>query len=363
MRRIAAGVAALALAAAVYWFAGRAKPIDSLAIMPFVNVGADPNTEYLSDGITENLINSLSQLPKLRVLPRSRVFRYKGRETDTEKIGRELNVRAVLTGRVVQRGESLNIQAELVDVVADSQLWGRQYNRKFSEIIPVQEEIAKEVAEKLRLRPTGEEQKRLSKRYTENPEAHQFYLKGRYYWNRRTEQAVKRAAEYFQEALDKDPAYALAWAGLADCYVVYSAYSVLPPRESIPKAKEAARKALALDETLAEPHAALAYGETIYDWDWQSAEREFKRAIELNPNYATARQWYSRHWTRPSRSQHGQKRRIPSADDRRGCRKNALLRAAVRPSDRAASQDPRDGPKLLRGALVSWNGLRASREA
>src|SRR3989454_3223029 len=254
------------VAAAVYWFTGRAKPIDSLAVMPFVNVAGDPNTEYLSDGITENLINNLSQLPKLRVLPRSRVFRYKGREADTEKIGRELNVRAVLTGRVVQRGDSLNIQTELVDVATDSQLWGRQYNRKFYEIIPVQEEIAKEVADKLHLRPTGEEQKRLTKRYPRNPEAHQLYLKGRYLWNRRTAETLKRAAEYFQQAIDKDPGYALAWAGLADCYAVYSSYAVLSPREAAPRAKEAASNALALDETLAEPHTVLAYVKGTYDW-------------------------------------------------------------------------------------------------
>jgi serine/threonine protein kinase/tetratricopeptide (TPR) repeat protein len=293
MRWIGACLAGIALAAAVYWFAGRAKPIDSLAVMPFVNVGADPNTEYLSDGITENLINNLSQLPKLRVLPRSRVFRYKGRETDTEKIGRELNVRAVLTGRVVQRGDTLNIQAELVDVAADSQLWGRQYNRKFSEIIPVQEEIAKEVSEKLRLRPTGEEQKRLTKRYTENPAAHQLFLRGRYYWNRRTAETVKRSAEYFQQAIGVDPGYALAWAGLAESYALYGTYDVLPPSEVVPKAKEAASKALALEETLAEPHAALGFAKATYDWDWAGAEREFKRALELNPNYATAHFWYS----------------------------------------------------------------------
>jgi TolB-like protein/Tfp pilus assembly protein PilF len=261
--------------------------------MPFVNVGADPNTEYLSDGITENLINSLSKIPKLRVVPRGRVFRYKGHETDAEKVGQELNVRAVLTGRVVQRGDSLNIQTELVDVAADSQLWGQQYNRKFSEIIPVQEEIAKEVSEKLRLRPTGEEQKRLAKRYTENAEAHQLYLKGRYLWNRRTGETVSRAAEYFQQAIDKDPGYALAWAGLADCYAVYGTFAVLPTREAAPKAKEAAGKALALDDTLAEPHAAMAYVKADYDWDWPGAEREFKRAIELDPNYATAHYWYA----------------------------------------------------------------------
>src|SRR5712692_7221079 len=184
-RWVLAGAAVVLLAGGSFfvWRATGGRAIDSLAVLPFVNVGGDPNTEYLSDGITENLINSFSQLPKLRVVPRNRVFRYKGREADTEKIGRELNVRAVLTGRVVQRGDSLNIQTELVDVAADSQLWGHQYNRKFSEIIPVQEEIAKEVSEKLRLRPTGEEQKRLTKRYTESPEAHQLYLKGRYLWN------------------------------------------------------------------------------------------------------------------------------------------------------------------------------------
>jgi tetratricopeptide (TPR) repeat protein len=202
-------------------------------------------------------------------------------------------VRAVLTGRVVQRGDRLNIQTELVDVTADSQLWGQQYNRKFSEIVPVQEEIAKEVSEKLRLRPTGEEQKRLTKHYTENPEAHQLYMKGRYLWNRRTGETLQRAAEYFQQAIDKDPSYALAWAGLADCYAVYGFYGVLPPKEANPKAKEAAIRALALDDTLAEAHATLAFVKTSYDWDWPSAEREFKRAIELNPNYATAHQWYS----------------------------------------------------------------------
>jgi eukaryotic-like serine/threonine-protein kinase len=291
------GAALVMMTAALYFtsFHRSGQAIDSLAVLPFVNVGSDADTEYLSDGITENLINSLSQIPRLRVVPRGRVFRYKGREIDTEKVGRELNVRAVLTGRVVQRGDSLNIQSELVDVAADSQLWGRQYNRKFSEIVPVQEEIAKEVSEKLHMRPTGEEQRRLTKRYTENPEAHQLYLKGRYLWNHRTTETLRRAAEYFQKATDKDPSYALAWAGLADCYALYPAFSVLPPREAIPKAKEAASKALAFDDTLAEAHTALAYVKSTYDWDWPGAEREFKRAIELNPNYATAHFWYAIH--------------------------------------------------------------------
>ena len=288
----AAAMVLLAGGSFFIWRASSAKAIDSLAVLPFVNVGGDPNTEYLSDGITENLINSFSQLPKLRVVPRNRVFRYKGREADNEKIGRELNVRAVLMGKVMQRGDSLNIQAELVDVAADAQLWGWQYSRKLSEIIPLQEEIAKEVAEKLHLRPTGEERKRLTRHYTEDPEAHQLYLKGRYYWSRRTGEALKRAAEYFRQAIDKDPTYALAWSGLSNCYVSYSIYGLLTPRDANPKAKEAAGKALGLDETLAEPHSVLGYIKATYDWDWAGGEREFKRAIQLDPNNAIVHFWY-----------------------------------------------------------------------
>jgi len=296
-RRRVVALAAMALVVAIaaffYLLVDRNKTIDSLAVLPFVNVGADPNTEYLSDGITENLINSLSQLPKLRVVPRNRVFRYKGRETDTEKIGHELNVQAVLTGRVVQRGDSLNIQTELVDVAVDSQIWGRQYTRKFSEIIPLQEEIAKEVSVKLRLRTTGEEQKRLTKRYTENAEAYQLYLKGRFYWDKRTPQGFKKATEHFEQALEKDPSYALAYAGLADCYLVLGWYGVLSPKDSFPKVRAAATKALGIDDGLAEPHASLGWEKTVYEWDWPGAEKEYKRAFELNPNYSTAHMWYA----------------------------------------------------------------------
>ena len=185
-------LAALALAMGAYWFVLRARPIDSLAVMPFVNEGGDPNTEYLSDGITENLINNLSQLPKLRVVPRSLVFRYKGREMDPRKVGQDLHVRAILTGTVVERGDGLHIQTELVDVGEVSQLWGQQYDRKFTEILAVQEEIARQVSEKLRLQPSGEEQKRMGKRATENTEAYQLYLKGRYCWNRRTSDMLKK---------------------------------------------------------------------------------------------------------------------------------------------------------------------------
>jgi eukaryotic-like serine/threonine-protein kinase len=288
----AACAAAIALAAAGYWFTSRARPIDSLAIMPFVNVGADPNTEYLSDGITESLINNLSQLPKLRVVPRSLVFAYKGREMDPRKVGQDLHVRAILTGRVVHRGDSFHIQTELVDVAEVSQLWGQQYDRKFAEILAVQEEIARQVSEKLRLRPTGEEQKRMVKRSTENTEAYQLYLKGRYYWNRRTADMLKKANDYFQQAIDKDPSYGLAYAGLAESYALFDYYEVLPPGESCPKARAAAVKALEIDENLGEAHAGLGWIKMSCDWDWPGSEREFKRALEINPNDGTARRWH-----------------------------------------------------------------------
>ena len=284
---------AVALAgASLYWLNRPGQAIDSLAILPFANVGADPNNEYLSDGITEDLINSLSQLPKLRVTARSLAFRYKGPQVDPQKAGRDLHVRAVLTGRVRERDGALNIQAELVNVDDGAQLWGAQYSQKLSGILALQQEIAQAVSGKLHLQPAVERQKRLAKRSTENTEAYQLYLKGRYYWNRRTEHTLKRAVEYFQQAIGKDPGYALAYAGLADCYAVYNSYQVELPRESGPKAKAAATKALEIDDTLAEAHASLGMTRMSYEWDWAGAEREFQRAIELDPNYATAHHWY-----------------------------------------------------------------------
>jgi eukaryotic-like serine/threonine-protein kinase len=281
----------LVAAASVYWSTRPVAPIGSLAVLPFANVGGNPDLEYLTDGITENLINSLSQLPELRVVPRSLTFAYKGRAVDPRTVGHDLNVGAVLMGRVVQRSDGLNIQTELVDVERVSQLWGQQYNRKLSDLIVVQEEIAKTVADKLGLRPSGEDQKRLTRRYTENPEAHQLYLRGRFLWNRRTARTLKRAAEYFQQAIDKDSEYALAWAGLADCYTVGAFYEVLPVRDSISKGKDAAIKALQLDETLAEAHTSLGHA-LRRDFDFSGALGEFQRAIALNPNYATSHHWY-----------------------------------------------------------------------
>jgi len=270
------------------------RNIRSLAVLPFANTTADPEAEYLSDGITESLINSLAQLPRLRVMARSTVFRYKDRTTEPQTIGRELNVGAVLIGRILQRGDALLVTAELVDAADGWRLWGEQYNRKRADILAVQDEIAREISEKLRVRLSGKERKRLTKRHTLDTEAYHLYLKGRYYWNKRTQEGLERGIEYFKQAIEKDPGYALAYAGLADSYYLLAgtAYGALPPREAIPRAKAAALKALQIDDTLAEAHASMALV-LINEWDWLGAEKEYKRSIKLNPGYATVRQWYA----------------------------------------------------------------------
>jgi TolB-like protein/Flp pilus assembly protein TadD/predicted Ser/Thr protein kinase len=297
--RAAIGIAAAALIALVgaagwfYRYGGRGgETIDSMAVLPFVNASADPNMEYLSDGITESLINSLSQLPHLKVMSRDSAFMYKGKETDARAVGQALGVRAVFKGRVMQRGDDLEISAELVDARDNSHIWGQQYSRKSSDIFALQGELAKEMTTMLRMRLTGKDEKQMMKSYTANPEAYQDYLKGRYWWNKTSKEGFDRAIEYYQQALAKDPKYALAYAGLADCYNFLSILSVVPPKEAYPKAKEAALRALEIDDTLAEAHSSLAYIEAVNDWDWSGAEREFKRAIELNPNYAGSHQGY-----------------------------------------------------------------------
>ncbi len=290
---LGAVVLAASLVAAWYLFhRAHREVIDSVAVLPFANASADPSMEYLSDGITEGIINSLSGLPNLKVISRTSAFRYKKRDIEPQKAARELGVQALVTGRVIQRGDELSISAELVDAREDRQLWGGQYNRKLADVLAVQEDIAKEISEKLRLRLTREEKARMAKRPTENIEAYQLYLKGRYYWNKRTEEGIHRAIEYFSEATEKDRNYALAHAGLADSYILLGEFSLLPAKEAYAKAQEAATKALELDDTLAEAHNALATVKADYDWDWPGAEREFRRAIELNPGYATAHQWY-----------------------------------------------------------------------
>jgi len=283
-------VAAIVAAAASYLLLGnRGQQIDSMAVLPFVNGSGNPDTEYLTDGITETLINSLTQLPGVRVSARSLSFRYKGRDVDPLKAGKDLNVRAVITGRVTTRGNMLIVQSDLMDVTNGSQLWGGQYNRPISDILAVQEEIASDIFEKLRLRLTGDDKKRATRRYTDNAEAYQLYLRGRYYWNQGTIAGFKRAIEYFQQAIDKDPKYALAHAGLADSYLFLGSYWV----ESIPEAKAAALKAIELDRTLAEAHVALGHIKLWLDWDWRAAEGEFKQGIALNPNSALAHNQYA----------------------------------------------------------------------
>jgi eukaryotic-like serine/threonine-protein kinase len=289
---IALGALALALLGFAYWYFTRpAQAIDSVAVLPFTNVGGDANTEYLSDGLTESLINSLSQLPNLKVIARSSVFRYKGKEVDPQMVGRELGVRAVLTGRVVQLGDNLVIQTELVDVATQTRLWGEKYTRKVSDIIALQDEISREISDKLRLKLSGEEKKQLAKRYTENSEAYKLYWKGRYYWNQRRPEDIREAIRYFQQAIELDHSYALAYTGLADCYVLGNLLQ-MSPKEAMPIAIEKTNTALSIDPELAEAHTSLAKIKLSYEWDWEGAEEQFKKALELKPGYATAHQWF-----------------------------------------------------------------------
>jgi TolB-like protein len=269
------------------------KIIDSLAVLPFENTSGEREDEYLSDGITGSLINTLATIPKLRVMAQSTVFRYKGRKIDPQAIGRELNVRAVLTGTIMHLGGSLRIGTELVDVATGSQLWGTQYNRKPDDIFVVQDEISSEISGKLRLQLTRAEKKRLTKHHTENAEAYRLYLQGRHHWNRWTEQGFYKAIDYFQQAVEKDPSYALAYAGVADSYVLLGWNSYLPPKEVFPKGKAAATTALQLDPELPEAHASLAALLWLHDWRWDEAQIEFKRSLELGPAYATANHWYA----------------------------------------------------------------------
>jgi serine/threonine-protein kinase len=269
----------------------RGKAIDSLAILPLVNASADPAMDYLCDGITDSIIDNLSQLPKLRVMARSTVFRFKGRDADPCAVGRELQVRAVLTGRVMQRGDRLRIRVELVDAADGALLWGEQYNRPRAEIFVIEEEIARAISARLRLQLTGKEKKRLGKRPTENTEAYELYLRGCHCSAEWTPGSFQRAIDHFTQAIKLDPGYALAYAGLADTYF-RAATHWLPPGQAIPQARAAALRAVELDDQLSEAHASLGVAIQYHDWDWPGAEAEFRRALELKPNSAVARYWY-----------------------------------------------------------------------
>ncbi len=272
------------------------QPIHSLAVLSFVNLNSDPDLEYLGDGIASCLINLLSQLPQLTIPARTTVLRFKGREGAPRDVGRELKVSAILTGTVLLRGETVVVRAELVDTESGRQLWGEQYNRAWADLLTLEEEIGCRIAEALRLRLTGEQETRLRRRPTRDGEAYRLYLKGRYLWNQRTAASLKSAIRIFEEAIARDPEFAQAYAGLADSYSVLACqidYAVLPPRIGRVRAEAAARRALELDESLAEAHASLASVLASYHWDWPAADREYRRAIELNPRYATAHHWYA----------------------------------------------------------------------
>jgi len=272
----------------------RRKPVDSIAVLPFANASDDPDAEYLSDGITENIINNLSQLPKLKVMARSTVFSYKGKQLDARRAGNELGVRAVVTGRVQQLGDRLIIGIELVDVADGSQLWGERYSRQMADIFTLQEEIAERITSKLRMKLTDPQKKRLGKRHTKDSKAYQLYLKGRYFWNKRTEEDANKGIECFQQALAIDANFALAYTGLADCQTLLGDVGVqaISPKEAFTEAQSSAARALELDDSLAEGHSTLGHL-SMHLFDWPRAERELLRAIELNSNYAPAWFYYA----------------------------------------------------------------------
>lgn len=274
-----------------YRYITSAKQIESIAVMPFVNESGNQEIEYLSDGMTETLIGSLSKLPNLIVKPTSSVFRYKGQKTDAKTVGQELNVHAVLNGRIVQRGDELTLSLELVDVRKDAVLWSERYVRKQSELVSLQSEIAKDVSSRLKTRLTGAEEDKIAKSYTANAEAYRDYLQGRYYWNKRNGENLRKAIEQFKAAIDKDPKYALAYVGLADSYAVFPWWDDNFPVDSLSKARQFAKRAIEIDDSLGEAHASLAYV-NLYSWNWAEAEKEFLRAIELSPDYANAHRWY-----------------------------------------------------------------------
>ncbi|MBA3769796.1 MAG: tetratricopeptide repeat protein [Blastocatellia bacterium] len=277
------------------YLGSNSNQIESIAVLPFINESGNADHEYLSDGMTETLIGSLSQLPNLSVKARASVFRYKGKEIDPRRIGQELSVQAILTGRVVQRGNDLTLYVELIESMTENVLWKAEYSRSMNNIISLQSDVAKDVSNKIKTKLSGADAQQLAKTYTENPEAYQLYLKGLYHWNKRTSDDLKQAIALFQQAIEKDPGYAKAYGGLAMTYGVFTGNAAITKQERSElrlKAKAAALKALELDNNLAEAYAVLAERK-IDDWNFAGAENDFKRAIELNPNLAPARQWYS----------------------------------------------------------------------
>jgi serine/threonine protein kinase/Tfp pilus assembly protein PilF len=285
----------MAVAGIWYWHSNtktNSGQIESIAVIPFTSVGGNADTDFLSDGLTESLIDSLAHVPQLKVKSRNSVFRYKGKEVDVQKVGKELTVDALLTGRVVQRGDTVQVSADLTNVQDNTTIWGEQYERKSSDILSLQQQIAGDIADKLRSKLTGAEKQQVTKQGTQSADAYQLYVKGRYYWNKRTNADIKTAISYFNQALEKDPNYALAYSGIGDAYNTLGSYGG-DPTETALKAMAAAQKALELDPTLSHPHAILGGIKIEYSWDFAGGEAEFKKALELDPSDATARQWLS----------------------------------------------------------------------
>ena len=309
----ALGLIALVLLS-LYLFVWRSRAIDAIAIMPFVNASSDPQVEYLSDGLTESLINSLSQLPHLSVMSRSSVFRYKGKGTDPKDLGKELGVRAVLMGRVVQQGDNLNVGVELVDTTNNHHIWGEQYNRKISDLLSLEGDITRDISDTLKLQLTGEEKSRLARKPTDDPVAYQLYLNGLFYWNKGTQNGFQKAVDFFNQAIEKDPKFALAQAGLADTYSLLGDSGYMAPGDAWPRAKTAAMVAVGIEDSLAEAHTSLALVKAYYGWDWDGAEKEFQHAIDLNPNSAAAHHWYGSYLAKLGRADQAQ-RELQKAHD------------------------------------------------
>jgi TolB-like protein/Flp pilus assembly protein TadD len=278
-----------------------APRIESIAVLPLENLTGDSGQEYFVDGMTEELIADLGQIEALRVISRTSVMQYKGVKKPLPQIARELNVDAVIEGSVMRAGNRVRVTAQLIQATTDRHLWAQSYERDLRDILALQSEVAQAIANEIKIKVTPQEQARLAPSRPVSPEAYEAYLKGRYFWNLRTEEGLKKGTEYFRQAIEKDPGYALAYAGLADSYVVMADWDIMAPKEAFPRAKAAALKALDIDETLAQAHVPLGAARGEYDWDWGGAEKEYKRAIELNPSYATAHQWHAEQLSRLGR--------------------------------------------------------------